>query len=89
MLPSKEDAEMEVKLAETIIDATKNIQKLHQANDVMSSMLARISTLVNEENISSSTMVECIRDLLKWYDMYQAGVLNADLVGTKLSEKSK
>jgi hypothetical protein len=52
-------------------------------------MLARISTLVNEENISSSTMVECIRDLLKWYDMYQAGVLNADLVGTKLSEKSK
>lgn len=88
MFASSNDNEAEAKLAGTIIDATKNIQKIHHKNDVMSSLLARIAVLVRDENISPATTVERIDDLLEWYDMHQAGVLNADIAGTKLSEET-
>lgn len=88
MFGNKEE-EATVELAETIIDTTKNISKLHYANEVMSSLLAKISTVVQDDVFSEAEMITTIRTLLEWYAMYQVGRFNADVAGTKLSEKSK
>lgn len=89
MFLTGEDGEAEAKLAGSIIDATKSVQKLHYANEVMSSLLAKISIYVANDKMAQSEIVAHIRVLLEWYDMYQAGIMSADITGTKLSEKSK
>jgi hypothetical protein len=74
-------SDKEIKALETLIDTTKSVSKVHHANDIMSSLLAKIRTLAFNEDEALGVIITRIRDLLDWYDMYQAGVLEANITG--------
>ena len=80
--PGVDEEEMMQSLG-SIIDSTKEMAKIHYANDIMSSLLAKITIIVNDEDDEPlRVLIDRVRDLLEWYEMYQAGVLDANITGS-------
>jgi hypothetical protein len=77
----------EVAALEGLVDITTNVGKLHYTNEVMSSLLAKINVIIKDDDLTLADMIDKISLLLEWYDMYQAGVFKADIVGTRLGKK--
>jgi hypothetical protein len=77
----------EVDALENLIGITTNVGKLHYKNEVMSSMLAKISVTIKDDDLTLADMIDKISLLLEWYDIYQAGCLDADIAGTRLGKK--
>lgn len=77
----------EVEALESLVDITTNVGKLQYANEVMSSMLAKISITIKDMNLSKTEMIDKISLLLEWYDIYQSGSLDTNITGTRLGDK--
>lgn len=77
----------EVEALESLVDITTNVGKLQYTNEVMSSMLAKISITIKDMNLSKTEMIDKISLLLEWYDIYQSGSLDTNITGTRLGDK--
>lgn len=68
--------EQEAAILEKLTNTTLSAIQMKNQNEIMSSLLAKISYIVANGDLSPLEMTNQIELLLEWYNGYQAGIFN-------------